>query len=92
MAQFGVNMNFLWNKQVLGFIFILKIQFSIHLIKLKQLWTGRTIIEEGRGLGVNVHMTQTELGMDGGLNIGIYGVSFVNLPTEGGIDWSWSLD
>jgi hypothetical protein len=38
-------MHFLWNKQVLGFIFILKIQFLIHLINLNRLWTGRQILE-----------------------------------------------
>jgi hypothetical protein len=40
MAQFGLKMDFLWFIQVLGFIFILKIQFLIHLIDLKQFWIG----------------------------------------------------
>ena len=33
------------HSQVLGFIFILKIQFPIHLINLKQYWTGPQFLE-----------------------------------------------
>jgi hypothetical protein len=40
MEWFGVHMHFLWNKQVLRFIFILKIQFLFHLIHLIHYWTG----------------------------------------------------
>jgi hypothetical protein len=39
-------MHFLWNKQVLGFIFILKIQFLFHLIHLIHYWTGPQILEK----------------------------------------------
>jgi hypothetical protein len=31
MDQFGAHMNFLWNKQVLRILFILKINFCIYL-------------------------------------------------------------
>ena len=41
MAQFGARMNFLCNKQVLGILFILKINFCIYLPILYVLWTGR---------------------------------------------------
>ena len=44
MAQFGLKMDFLWFIQVLGFIFILKIQFLIHLIDLKQFWIGPQLL------------------------------------------------
>jgi hypothetical protein len=40
MAQFGAKMNFLCNKQVLGILFILKINFCIYLPILYILWTG----------------------------------------------------
>jgi hypothetical protein len=40
MAQFGARMNFLCNKQVLGILFILKINFCIYLPILCVLWTG----------------------------------------------------
>jgi hypothetical protein len=40
MDQFGVKMNFLCNKQVLGILFILKINFCIYLPILYVLWTG----------------------------------------------------
>jgi hypothetical protein len=43
MDQFGLKMDFLWFIQVLGFIFILKIQFPIHLMNLNQYWTGPQI-------------------------------------------------
>jgi hypothetical protein len=44
MVQFGSKMDFLWFIQVLGFIFILKIQFLIHLIDLKQFWIGPQLL------------------------------------------------
>jgi hypothetical protein len=53
MDQFRVHMNFLWNKQILGFIFILKIQFPNNLFDLNELWTRHTIYRELRGLGVS---------------------------------------
>jgi hypothetical protein len=40
MAQFVARMNFLCNKQVLGILFILKINFCIYLPILYILWTG----------------------------------------------------
>jgi hypothetical protein len=49
MAQFWARMNFLWNKQVLGIIFILKTNFCIYLPILHVLWTGPRIPEKLRG-------------------------------------------
>jgi hypothetical protein len=51
--------------------FHIKNQISNSFNQIKIALTGRTITEEGRGLGVNVHMTQTDLGADGRSNIGI---------------------
>jgi hypothetical protein len=45
MVQFGAKINFLWNKQVLGILFILKINFCIYLPILYALWTGSRIPE-----------------------------------------------
>jgi hypothetical protein len=40
MKWFGVSMNFLWIIEVLAIIFLLNIQFLIHLYSLNKLWTG----------------------------------------------------
>jgi hypothetical protein len=40
MEWFGVSMNFLWIIEVLAIIFLLNIQFLIHLYSLNKLWTG----------------------------------------------------
>jgi hypothetical protein len=40
MKWFGVSMNFLWIIEVLAIIFLLNIQFLIHLYSLNDLWTG----------------------------------------------------
>jgi hypothetical protein len=45
-------MNFLWNKQVLGILFILKINFCIYLPILYVLWTGRQYL---RTEGASAH-------------------------------------
>jgi hypothetical protein len=42
-------MNFLWHKQVLGILFILKINFCIYLPILYVLWTGPRILERSGG-------------------------------------------
>ena len=41
MTQFGISMNFLWIKQILVIIFILKIDFQFNFSYLQTLWTGR---------------------------------------------------
>jgi hypothetical protein len=41
MVKFGAYMNFLQFKQVVGILFILKINFFIYLPILYVLWTGR---------------------------------------------------
>jgi hypothetical protein len=46
-------MNSLWIIKVLAYIFVLETCFPIQLFNLKQLWTGRTNTEKGRGPGVN---------------------------------------
>jgi hypothetical protein len=46
MVQFGARMNFLCNKQVLGIIFLLKINFCIYLPILYILWTGPQFSEK----------------------------------------------
>ena len=58
MAQFGARMNFLCNKQVLGILFILKINFCIYLPILYVLWIGRTFYRKLRGHGANSSKTQ----------------------------------
>jgi hypothetical protein len=45
MTQFGARMNFLCNKQVLGILFISKINFCIYLPILYVLWTGPHFLE-----------------------------------------------
>jgi hypothetical protein len=50
MVQFGANMNFLCNKQVLGILLILKINFCIYLPILYALWTGPQIPENSGAL------------------------------------------
>jgi hypothetical protein len=45
MAQFVARMNFLCNKQVLGILFILKINFCIYLPILYILWTGPQFLD-----------------------------------------------
>jgi hypothetical protein len=49
MVQFGARMNFLCNKQVLGILFILKINFCIYLPILYVLWTGPQFQEKSGG-------------------------------------------
>ena len=44
MGRFGLSMHFLYIKQVLAFIFTLKILFLIHLIDLKQFWIGPQLL------------------------------------------------
>ena len=50
MVQFGANMNFLCNKQVLGILLILKINFCIYLPILYALWTAPRIPENSGAL------------------------------------------
>jgi hypothetical protein len=50
MDQFGLSMNFIWIKQVLAFIFTLKIYFQINFSDLPTPWSARIIPEKGRGL------------------------------------------
>jgi hypothetical protein len=40
MAQFGISMNFLWIKQIIAIIFILKIDSQFNFSDLQTLWTG----------------------------------------------------
>jgi hypothetical protein len=49
MDQFGARMNFLCNKQVLGILFILKINFCIYLPILYVLWSGPQFLEKSGG-------------------------------------------
>jgi hypothetical protein len=51
MAQFGARMNFLCNKQVLGILFVLKINFYIYLPILYVLWTGPHFLESSGAPG-----------------------------------------
>jgi hypothetical protein len=51
MAQFEARMNFLWNKQVSRFVFVLKTKFYNHFSILNPLWTGAHFLES---LGVLV--------------------------------------
>jgi hypothetical protein len=53
MVQFGAKMKFLWNKQVLGILFILKINFYIYLPILYVLRTGRQYL---RTKGASAHI------------------------------------
>ena len=50
MVQFGAKMNFLCNKQVLGILFILKINFCIYLPILYVLWTRPHFLESSGAL------------------------------------------
>ena len=57
MAQFGISMDFLWIKQILAIIFILKIDFQFNFPDLPTLWTGRMKTRERGGLGVKESKT-----------------------------------
>jgi hypothetical protein len=45
LDKFGLNMNFLWIKQILAIIFTLKIHFHIYLSNLSVLWTARQFLK-----------------------------------------------
>ena len=45
MAQFGVRMDFLWNKQVSRIVFVLKTKFFNHFSVFIVLWTERQFLE-----------------------------------------------
>jgi hypothetical protein len=47
-------MNFLWIKQILAIIFILKIDFQFNFSDLQTPWTGRMKTRECRDLGVRI--------------------------------------
>jgi hypothetical protein len=49
MTQSGISMNFLWIKQILAIIFILKIDFYSLFVDFSIYWTGRTISRQPRG-------------------------------------------
>jgi hypothetical protein len=46
MDQFGLNMTFLWIKQLLAFIFTLKSIFQMNLFDFLIIWTERIITGE----------------------------------------------
>jgi hypothetical protein len=48
MDQKGGEINFLWIKQVPGIIFVLKINFYIHLSDLVSVWTAHDISKKVR--------------------------------------------
>jgi hypothetical protein len=60
MGKFGLYMNFLWNKQVLGILFILKINFCIYLpiFICSQDWASNTEKPKGLGLKICRHRAQ----------------------------------
>jgi hypothetical protein len=58
MVQFGARMNFLCNKQVLGILFILKINFCIYLPILFILWTGPQLSESPGALAQDYRDTE----------------------------------
>jgi hypothetical protein len=67
MNQFGLNMNFIWIKQILAIIFILKIDFQFNFSDLQTPWIGRMKTRECRVSGVKGPKTQANPYMDVGL-------------------------
>jgi hypothetical protein len=61
MVQFGAKMNFLWNKQVLGILFILKINFCIYLPILYALWTGPHFLGKTGGYAQDIPDTENRV-------------------------------
>jgi hypothetical protein len=57
--------------------------FSIHFFDLNDLWTGRTIFRECRGLRVNIPKTENYICMDGGLILWKPEGSFTKHAAEG---------
>jgi hypothetical protein len=57
MTQFGISMNFLWIKQILAIIFILKIDFYSLFLDFLISWTGCTNTGKSRGLSARTRDT-----------------------------------
>jgi hypothetical protein len=64
MDQFRITMDFLCIKQVLPFIFTLKIYFLFTFLDFLIFWTGHIFIRKSRGLGVNLPKTQSNHAVD----------------------------
>jgi hypothetical protein len=90
MVQFGAKMNFLWNKQVLGILFILKINFCIYLPILYALWTGPHFLGK-QGAMRKISQTQRTGSLDGGLFLNFRGVP-MQINQRKGIGKSRSSD
>jgi hypothetical protein len=67
MDQFGVHMHFLQIKQVLTFIYTLKIYFYFILSDFRVFWTGRSKLENRRGPGVRIPRHREQLQRTTGL-------------------------
>ena len=61
MGKFGLHMNFLWIIQVLGFIFILKIEFPIHFINFNSVLDWASNKPKRRGYFRRIPKTQNSI-------------------------------
>ena len=67
MGKFGLHMNFLWIIQVLGFIFILKIEFPIHFINFNSVLDWASNKPKRRGYFRRIPKTQISAARTAGL-------------------------
>jgi hypothetical protein len=61
MDKFGLHMNFILIKQVLGIVFILKIQFLIQFLNFSYSLDCASISREDKGKTIKLQQTQTAL-------------------------------
>jgi hypothetical protein len=92
MDQFGITMDFLCIKQVLAFIFTLKIHFLFTFLDFLISWTGRKIKPKSRGHCATNPKTQSDWRQDCGLISYFPEDSCVKWSSEGGIGRRWPLD
>ena len=85
MDQFGLNMNFLGIKQVIVIIFTLKINFHICLSNFSAPWTARIKSDKCRVRYVKFPKTQTNSGLDRGLDSRKIRVSYIKPVSRRGI-------
>ena len=91
MGRFGLSMHFLYIKQVLAFIFTLKILFLIHLIDLKQFWIGPQLLVSS---GANPQDLQDTARHWSGLRVDFQRGEglFIKIDPRRGTDVFWPLD
>ena len=83
MGKFGLHMNFLWIIQVLGFIFILKIEFPIHFINFNSVLDWASNKPKRRGYFRRIPKTQISAARTAGLFLFSRRAHVQNQPAKG---------